>query len=227
MRNRVAAPQRKETRACNSILGDSGCSACFLAGCGGSDGKSTESGDETEAACTKPALSEAPDLPKGWPQIENVTYTQAVATGADDRRRGLLRRRRQGRARRLQTRARRCGLHDPVRRARGGRLGSVLERSGPLRPSGTAERMRQWREGIRPRHEPAGLIQVSAALRRVLIWTRCAELCSSRQVLARSHSSSASRPSAQSTHSKPWLRVSRATPLTVQGRHFRFPSWSA
>jgi hypothetical protein len=55
--------------------------ACFLAGCGGSDSKSSESGDETEAACAKPALSGAPDLPKGWPQIENVTYTQQSQLG--------------------------------------------------------------------------------------------------------------------------------------------------
>ncbi len=34
-----------------------------------------------EAACTKPALSGAPDLPKGWPQIENVTYTQESQQG--------------------------------------------------------------------------------------------------------------------------------------------------
>ncbi len=54
---------------------------CLLAGCGGSDGKSTEPGDETEAACTKSALSSAPDLPKTWPQIENVTYTQQSQQG--------------------------------------------------------------------------------------------------------------------------------------------------
>ena len=54
---------------------------CLLAGCGGSDGKSTESGDETEAACTKSAMSGAPELPKGWPQIENVTYTQQSQQG--------------------------------------------------------------------------------------------------------------------------------------------------
>ena len=55
--------------------------ACFLAGCGGSDSKSSESGDETEAACAKPALSGAPDLPEGWPQIENATYTQQSTQG--------------------------------------------------------------------------------------------------------------------------------------------------
>ena len=54
---------------------------CLLAGCGGSDAKSTESGDETEAACTKSAMSSAPDLPKSWPQIENVTYTQQSQQG--------------------------------------------------------------------------------------------------------------------------------------------------
>jgi hypothetical protein len=53
----------------------------LVAGCGGSDGKSSESGDETEAACTKSALSEAPDLPKGWPQLGDVTYTQQAQQG--------------------------------------------------------------------------------------------------------------------------------------------------
>jgi hypothetical protein len=53
----------------------------LVAGCGGSDGKSSESGDETEAACTKSALSEAPDLPKGWPEMGEVTYTQQSDQG--------------------------------------------------------------------------------------------------------------------------------------------------
>jgi hypothetical protein len=53
----------------------------LLAGCGGSDGRSSESGDEAESACTKLALSEAPDLPKGWPQIGDVTYTQQEQQG--------------------------------------------------------------------------------------------------------------------------------------------------
>lgn len=54
---------------------------CLLAGCGGSDSKSSESGDESEAACTKPALSEAPALPKGWPQMGEVTFTQQSQQG--------------------------------------------------------------------------------------------------------------------------------------------------
>jgi hypothetical protein len=53
----------------------------LLAGCGGSDTKSSESGDETEAACTKSALSEAPDLPKGWPEMGEVTFTQQSQQG--------------------------------------------------------------------------------------------------------------------------------------------------
>jgi hypothetical protein len=53
----------------------------LLAGCGGGDSKSSESGDETEAACTKSALSEAPDLPKGWPDMGEVTYTQQSDQG--------------------------------------------------------------------------------------------------------------------------------------------------
>ena len=53
----------------------------LAAGCGGSDSKSSESGAETEAACTKSALSEAPDLPKGWPEMGEVTYTQQAQQG--------------------------------------------------------------------------------------------------------------------------------------------------
>jgi hypothetical protein len=53
----------------------------LLAGCGGSDSKSSESGDETEAACTKSALSEAPELPQGWPDMGEVTFTQQSDQG--------------------------------------------------------------------------------------------------------------------------------------------------
>ena len=53
----------------------------LVAGCGGGDGKSSESGDEAEAACTKSPLSEAPDLPKSWPQMGEVTFTQQSQQG--------------------------------------------------------------------------------------------------------------------------------------------------
>ena len=53
---------------------------CLLAGCGG-DSKSTEAADGTEAACTKSALSGAPDLPKGWPELAEATYTQESQQG--------------------------------------------------------------------------------------------------------------------------------------------------
>ena len=53
----------------------------LLAGCGGGDSKSSESGDETEAACTKSPLTGAPELPKGWPQLQEVTYTQESQQG--------------------------------------------------------------------------------------------------------------------------------------------------
>lgn len=52
----------------------------LLAGCGG-DSKSSESGEGTEAACTKPALTEAPELPTGWPEMSEVTYTQQSRQG--------------------------------------------------------------------------------------------------------------------------------------------------
>jgi hypothetical protein len=49
--------------------------ALLLTGCGGSESSSSESGSEAEAACTKSALATAPDLPPGWPQLSEVTYT--------------------------------------------------------------------------------------------------------------------------------------------------------
>jgi hypothetical protein len=53
----------------------------LIAGCGGGDGKSSGSGEGTEAACTKPALSQAPELPTGWPELSEVTYTQQSQQG--------------------------------------------------------------------------------------------------------------------------------------------------
>ncbi len=82
MRNRVAAPQRKETGACNSILGDSWLFWLFAGRLWGQRRQEHASLEtRREAACTKSALSGAPDLPKGWPQIENVTYTQQSQQG--------------------------------------------------------------------------------------------------------------------------------------------------
>lgn len=54
--------------------------AFALAGCGGDESKSSEGG-EVEAACTKSDLSEAPDLPQGWPQMGEVTFTQQSHQG--------------------------------------------------------------------------------------------------------------------------------------------------
>ena len=53
----------------------------MLAGCGGSDGKSSESGSEAEAACTKAELADTADLPRGWPSMADVTYTQQSQQG--------------------------------------------------------------------------------------------------------------------------------------------------
>ena len=52
----------------------------LLAGCGGGDTKS-ESGETAEAACSKSALTKAPQLPKGWPQMSEVTFTQQSQQG--------------------------------------------------------------------------------------------------------------------------------------------------
>jgi hypothetical protein len=53
----------------------------LLAGCGGSDSKSSESGNEVEAACTKSELSETPELPQDWPDMGEVTFTQQSEQG--------------------------------------------------------------------------------------------------------------------------------------------------
>jgi hypothetical protein len=53
----------------------------LLAGCGGSDSKSSEAGGEAEAACTKSELSETPELPQGWPDMGEVTFTQQSEQG--------------------------------------------------------------------------------------------------------------------------------------------------
>lgn len=53
----------------------------MLAGCGGGDGKSSESGSDAEAACTKAELTDTPDLPQGWPQMGDVTFTQQSQQG--------------------------------------------------------------------------------------------------------------------------------------------------
>ena len=55
--------------------------ALLMAGCGGSESRSSESASEAEAACTKAALATAPDLPPGWPQLSEATYTQQSQQG--------------------------------------------------------------------------------------------------------------------------------------------------
>jgi hypothetical protein len=55
----------------------------LLAACGG--GGDNDSGGElnkeAEAACNGSALSEAPELPAGWPDVGEVTYTQQSVQG--------------------------------------------------------------------------------------------------------------------------------------------------
>jgi hypothetical protein len=55
----------------------------LLAACGG--GGDNDSGGElnkeAEAACNGSALSEAPELPAGWPNVGEVTYTQQSVQG--------------------------------------------------------------------------------------------------------------------------------------------------
>jgi hypothetical protein len=55
-----------------------------LAGCGGGDENGGEEGELSEAAkaaCTGSALSDAPKLPPGFPQVDNATYTQQHTQG--------------------------------------------------------------------------------------------------------------------------------------------------
>ena len=57
--------------------------ALLLAACGGGGDKesSGELNKEAEAACTGSQLSEAPELPTGWPDMGEVTYTQQSDQG--------------------------------------------------------------------------------------------------------------------------------------------------
>jgi hypothetical protein len=55
-----------------------------LAGCGGDGNGEGEEGELTEAAqaaCTGSALSEAPRLPEGWPDMGEVTFTTQSTQG--------------------------------------------------------------------------------------------------------------------------------------------------
>jgi hypothetical protein len=54
----------------------------LLAACGGGGSESKgETSKEAVAACSGSALSSAPDLPKGWPTLNQVTYTQQSDQG--------------------------------------------------------------------------------------------------------------------------------------------------
>jgi len=54
----------------------------LLAGCGGSDDEGGgELTEQAEAACTGSELSEAPNLPAGWPDMGEVTFTEQSTQG--------------------------------------------------------------------------------------------------------------------------------------------------
>ena len=54
----------------------------MLAACGGGEKEgSGEVSKEAEAACNGSALTQAPNLPKGWPDLAEVTYTQQSVQG--------------------------------------------------------------------------------------------------------------------------------------------------
>jgi hypothetical protein len=56
--------------------------ALLLAACGGDKKNEEESGSgETQAACTRSELASAAQLPKGWPDLSQVTYTVQAQQG--------------------------------------------------------------------------------------------------------------------------------------------------
>ena len=52
-----------------------------LAACGGDKKSEGDVNKEAQGACNGSALSEAPQLPKGWPTIAGATYTQQSDQG--------------------------------------------------------------------------------------------------------------------------------------------------
>ena len=53
-----------------------------LAACGGNgESEEGELSEEAQAACTGSALSDAPTLPEGWPDMDEVTFTQQSTSG--------------------------------------------------------------------------------------------------------------------------------------------------
>ena len=55
--------------------------ALATAGCGGEKKESEPANPQATKACTGSALSEAPNLPASFPQVENVTYTTQSTQG--------------------------------------------------------------------------------------------------------------------------------------------------
>lgn len=58
--------------------------ALAVAGCGGggeSEGEGSELNQQAVAACNGSPLTEAPELPASFPQVENVTYTKQSRRG--------------------------------------------------------------------------------------------------------------------------------------------------
>ena len=55
----------------------------LLAGCGGGGDKESEGdlGEQAQAACTGSELTETPELPTGWPDMGEVTFTQQSDQG--------------------------------------------------------------------------------------------------------------------------------------------------
>jgi len=55
--------------------------ALLLAACGGDKNREEESSGDVQPACTRSALAASPDLPKGWPDLSDVTYTLQTKQG--------------------------------------------------------------------------------------------------------------------------------------------------
>jgi hypothetical protein len=54
----------------------------LLAGCGGGGGDNeSELSEQAQAACSGSELSDAPNLPQGWPDMGEVTFTEQQTQG--------------------------------------------------------------------------------------------------------------------------------------------------
>ena len=129
--------------------------ALALAACGGEKKENeSELSEKSAAACTGSALTEAPKLPAGFPQVENVTYTQQSTQGPTNVVEGYFEGSLDDAHDEFKKELQNCRLRRALRRARGSRLGGLVERRRPKRPGCPARGVRERREDLRPHNEP-------------------------------------------------------------------------